>query len=86
MAGVLARYRAWDAAERAAEDIYAPAGDAEWSDENRRRALDSTQHTWDALPLWLRVGLCLRCHWIDAVYEANPRLGEWLVAKRAARR
>lgn len=49
-------------------------------------AWTSVQPAWDALPLWLRVAMCLRCHWIDAVYEAHPPLGRWLVERRAARR
>jgi hypothetical protein len=40
------------------------------------------QAYWDALPLWLRVRLSLRCHWVDAVYEVSPLLGRLLVAVR----
>lgn len=34
-----------------------------------------SQAAWDALPLWLRVAMCGECHWLDAVWEANPDLG-----------
>jgi len=70
------KYRAWDAA--VADDV-ALYGDGEWPDEG------SSQPAWDAMPLWLRAGLCLRCHWVDAVYEIHPPLGRWLVEQREAK-
>ena len=72
-------YRAWDAGTAAAVARYGP-------DPNGWPDADVVQPLWDAMPLWLRVGLCLRCHWVDAVYEIHPPLGRWLVERRAARR
>lgn len=84
--GTARRYQTFCAATADAERIYAPkSDDEEWTDENRERALDLSQSSWDALPLWLRVALCLRCDWIDAVYEVSPALGERLIERRVGR-
>jgi hypothetical protein len=40
------------------------------------------QARWDAMPLWLRVELCRRCGWLDAVWEICPPLGRVLDAVR----
>lgn len=55
-----------------------------WSEAYRAYLRNMGPDTWDAMPMWFRVRLCLECSWLDALCEVSPTVS-WLVWEMRSR-